>query len=264
MSGPHDVDGPNDVERGVAVESGATLRAGAPPARPAPALAELAGPQQARAVRELHHDMRQPLAAILALVGAAEAQPEVPDMVRACLDQIAEESRRMLALCRSVLEQRAAPRPLSIGHLAYSVAESCQTATGCRIEFDIDHVLAEVDEVGLRRAVGNLLDNAARAAGPSGRILLSVGREGTSVRISVAVSGPGFAAGPPGAASLGLDIVRRLAAEHGGRLEMATSPLGGALVTLVLPAPFIDLSTPHTGASDLGGPAASGSCLFTS
>ena len=228
-------------------------------------LGHVGAPNQARAVRELHHDLRQPLAAILALVGAAEAQPEVPDMVRACLDRIAEETRQMLALCRSVLEQPAAPRPLSIGHLAYSVAESCQAATGCRIEFDIDHVLAEVDEVGVRRAVANLLDNAARAAGPAGRILLGVRRDGPTVRISVADSGPGFAAGPPGAASLGLEIVRRLAREHDGHLEVGRGSLGGALVTLVLPAPFLDLSS-RAGTPDVtAGPTSDGSsCLSTS
>ena len=216
-----------------------------------------------RVVRELHHDLRQPLAAILALVGAAEAQPEVPDLVRACLDRIAEETRQMLALCRSVLEQPAQPKPLSIGHLAYAAAESCQAATGCRVEFDIDHVLAEVDEVGLRRAIGNLLENAARAAGPTGRILLGVRRDGMSVRISVSDSGPGFAAGPPGVASLGLDIVRRLAGEHGGHLEVGTGELGGAVVTLVLPAPFVDLSSPGTaGAARPAGEAST--WLFTS
>lgn len=200
-------------------------------------------PDVTRAKRELHHDMRQPLAAITALASAAEAQPGVPEVVRSCLERIAEEARQMLALCRHVLDQPAAPALVPVGHLAYEVTRTCQAATTCRIELAVDHVLAVVDEVGLRRALWNLLDNAERAAGPKGRVRLEVVRDDQTVRISVGDSGPGFGAGTHGAASLGLQIVRRLAHQHGGQVDIGTSDLGGALVTLSLPAPMIDLSS---------------------
>jgi signal transduction histidine kinase len=201
-------------------------------------------PEVTRAKRELHHDMRQPLAAISALVSAAEAQPEVPEVVRNCLERIGEEARQLLDLCRHVLEEAAAPALVPIGHLAFDVARTCQASTTCRIELDIEPVVAVVDEVGLRRALCNLIDNAVRAAGPSGRVRLGVSRHGEEVLISVGDSGPGFGASVPGAASLGLDIVRRLADDHRGRLDIGTSDLGGALVSITIPAPppVIDLS----------------------
>lgn len=194
-----------------------------------------------RAVLELHHDLRQPLNAIRALVAAAETHPEVSDLVRSCLDDIGEEARHLLALCHHVLAARdkaaeGTDPTVSVGHVAKAVAHSCRTVSGATIAVDAQPVLAEVDEVELRRALWNLLENATRAAGPTGRVDLTVRGEGSTVVISVGDSGPGFAQGPKGTASLGLAIVNRLASRHGGRVEVGASQRGGALVSLILPA----------------------------
>lgn len=194
------------------------------------------------AVRELHHDLRQPVATIQALVAAAERQPGVPDQVLACLERIAEQSQLVLALCRHVLEQPDEVRPTPLGHLASEVAESCRTASGCTIDVDADRVVAVVDEVALRRVVQNLVENAIRAAGPSGRVRLRVRRDGNTARISVADSGPGFRAGLTGAGR-GLSIVDELVRRHGGAVEFgASDEMGGADVSVILPSPVVELT----------------------
>ncbi|HEY8199742.1 MAG TPA: ATP-binding protein, partial [Actinomycetota bacterium] len=92
-----------------------------------------------------------------------------------------------------------------------------------------------VDEVGLRRSLANLVENATRAAGPEGSVLVRVRRARTWIHCEVSDSGPGFGKGPSGSQSLGLTIVDRLARSHGGRLEVLDSTLGGAMLRLSLP-----------------------------
>jgi two-component system, OmpR family, sensor histidine kinase MprB len=100
----------------------------------------------------------------------------------------------------------------------------------------------------LERAVGNLLDNAAKWSPPGGEIEVTV-RDG---EVSVRDHGPGIdaedlphvferfyrapsARGMPGS-GLGLAIVSQIAGAHGGSVEAGAASGGGAVVTLRLPA----------------------------
>jgi signal transduction histidine kinase len=98
----------------------------------------------------------------------------------------------------------------------------------------------------------NLLDNATRHGHE--RVTLAAQRRNGAVRVEVADDGPGFApadlprvfdplfrsdrarAGVNGGTGLGLAIARRLARAHGGDVEAANDPGGGARATLTLPA----------------------------
>ena len=194
--------------------------------------------QPSRALRELQHDLRRPLDAIRALAAEAAGQEGVPETVRSCLDRISEEAGDLLALCRHILEGPTPVVATPVVSVACSVASSCEAATGVPVEVSGPDVALAVDEFELRRALGNLLDNAARAAGPAGRVEITV-EAGEEIRLGVGDSGPGFAAGPRGTSSLGLRIVHRLAGAHGGRVVVGRSRLGGALVSLVLPASLV-------------------------
>jgi signal transduction histidine kinase len=80
------------------------------------------------------------------------------------------------------------------------------------------------------------MENATRAAGPRGTVLVRVRRARRWVHCEIGDSGPGFGKGPTGSQSLGLAIVDRLARAHGGHLEILDSPLGGAMLRLSLPS----------------------------
>jgi two-component system sensor histidine kinase MprB len=100
----------------------------------------------------------------------------------------------------------------------------------------------------LRRAVRNLLDNAAKFGPPAGLVEVRLGTGELTVRDH----GPGVPAadlmhvferfyrspsarGTPGS-GLGLAIVRQVAEAHGGTVSAQTPPGGGALLRLRLPA----------------------------
>ena len=184
------------------------------------------------------HDLRQPIAAITALVAAAETVQGIPDEVMRRLHQIQEESRRISAYIRQSLEGTMAPRPIDAGELALGVADTIRVAGAGTVKIVADpDAIVVADESALRRVLANLLDNALRAAGPDGTVLVSVQNKGPWVCFDVHDSGPGFGGGPPGSYGLGLQIADRLAVAHGGEITMLQSHLGGTLARLQLPAP---------------------------
>jgi signal transduction histidine kinase len=103
------------------------------------------------------------------------------------------------------------------------------------------------DRAMLLRALSNLVRNALAFA--SSRIRIVIAGSGGEVAVTVEDDGPGFdpsVAGRLGKAfvkhvdspgsGLGLAMVERIAALHGGRVEYGRAHGGGALVRLVLPA----------------------------
>ncbi len=105
----------------------------------------------------------------------------------------------------------------------------------------------------LRRAVANLVRNAAEATPPALRsepsaIKISGGSTGDEVWLAVADRGPGvdpaarekiflpFYSSKPEGSGFGLAIVARIAQIHGGTVEVSARPGGGAIFTLRLAA----------------------------
>jgi len=105
------------------------------------------------------------------------------------------------------------------------------------------------DPARVRQVLSNLLSNALRHSGPGGRVDAAVTIEGDGVRVTVTDSGPGI---PPDqlehvfdrftrsadsrGSGLGLSIARDLVHAHGGTIEVANGPTGGAVFSFTMPA----------------------------
>jgi signal transduction histidine kinase len=196
-----------------------------------------------QSIREICHDLRNPIATIAALAAAAMIEMDAsssPNEGRAIvgrrLEQIQEEARRMTQLVRQLLEDSTAPRLLDASDVAAEVAASCRVTFPGTIQVIAQAgAMVLVDEIALRRALANLIENATRAAGPDGSVLVRVRRARQWIHCEISDSGPGFGNGPSGSQALGLTIVDRLARSHGGRLEILDGSLGGAMLRLSLP-----------------------------
>jgi signal transduction histidine kinase len=193
-------------------------------------------------VRQLAHDLCQPIAAIRALAAAAAADAQLPEAVLQRLRQIGAEANWISKVIDDLLADfRAHPahhrEPVELCALLRDVVTSEQLTYRGRIACDYTsgeghYVIAPATR--LRRAVANVLANATRAAGSDGSVRLTERAHGDMRVIEIADDGPGFGQVPP-AHGIGLQITRRVLAECGGRMEIERHPDGQTLVRLMLP-----------------------------
>ncbi|WP_322761763.1 HAMP domain-containing sensor histidine kinase [Frankia sp. Cr2] len=190
---------------------------------------------------DLCHDLRQPIAAIEAAVWAALTDPDASSEVRNWLDRVLLEADRLAGLVDSAASGACA-RLVDLPELLVEAAAYWDRAVPTQVRHRASaatHVAPVVaDPVMLRRAVDNLVGNAARAAGSSGRVEMTATSmaDGTWVSVEVDDDGPGFDRKPAGFAGLGLRLVEQTIERYDGRVEIDSSPLGGARLRLLLPA----------------------------
>jgi signal transduction histidine kinase len=183
------------------------------------------------------HDLVHELATVRALTAAAILASD--EMVRLdLLGLIEAESGEMSALLRTLRPGTETAELVDVGSVAREVIRPLRSTTLAELALlELEVGLVDMSRLSLRRILGNLVGNAVRAAG-DGRVEVRVrsSEKGLGVIIEVADSGPGFGQGPTGLVSQGLSIVMELAAAAGGVIDIGKSDLGGAGVTVTLPA----------------------------
>jgi signal transduction histidine kinase len=210
------------------------------------------------------HELRTPLAILRAELELARGQVTVDARLRDSLDSALEECDRLTDLVDDLLQVARAEADRMDRSGLVDVAEIVDamlprfSVLARRRDVTLTRrgdAAVRADRRALGRALSNLLDNAIRHARPGGHVDLEIGRNTTSVRVTVTDDGPGvdaayvkraterFAQLNPsrpgvGGAGLGLAMVAAMAAAHEGTLQLATPPSGNGLaVTLQLPAP---------------------------
>ncbi len=206
---------------------------------------------QRRLVADASHELRTPIASLRAnfetLRESERLPPEERESLRA---DIVEELDELTALVSDVVELARGARPeesLDDVRLDTLVADLVERARrrgdrSLAYETDLDPALVRGAPDRITRAVSNLLDNARKWSRPSGLVEVSL-HDGT---LTVRDHGPGFApadlprvferfyraddARGMHGSGLGLAIVKQAAETHGGTVEAANAPDGGAVL----------------------------------
>jgi signal transduction histidine kinase len=213
--------------------------------RPAAAALE----QQEILLAETAHDLRTPVAALRALAETALHNPDqraelLPRTVRLAsrMGDIIDDLLVRARLAAGVAQLH--PQPVWLDQLVTGlVAEA--PVEGASVTVTAAPSQVSVDPNLVRRAIGNLLDNALRhGRQPDQTAVVHV--TVANGRVTVADHGPGigddvatnlldrFRTGS-GSTGLGLSIVHWVAQAHGGTLNVYNADEGGAIFELVLP-----------------------------
>jgi two-component system sensor histidine kinase MtrB len=210
--------------------------------------------QQRRFVADVAHDLRTPLASMVAAADGLHS-PDAADRTRSA-ELLGSQARRLGALVEDLLEMSrfdagAAELRPEVVDLEALVADAVQlSAPGTDIPVGrTGNTTVLGDPRRLHTIVRNLVTNAVRHGEPPITVIID-GTGTDRVRVAVADSGPGL---PDGLApvvfdrfvrgdrarsrtegsGLGLAIARENARLHGGRLEVDND--GGAVFTLTVP-----------------------------
>ena len=217
---------------------------------------------QRQLMADVSHELRTPLARIrVALELAAEDPMAAKDVlvdVGTDLDEIDQLIADILTTARLDADPAQVKRePISVGELTDRAASRFAARhPGRKLEKVVDDAerAIECDPVLLRRALDNLLDNAAKYSEPDKPVKLAVQPNGpTSVEFDIVDKGIGMSkdeldrAGTPfwradgsrarrtGGIGLGLALARRIARAHGGDISMDSVPGRGTTVRLHVP-----------------------------
>jgi signal transduction histidine kinase len=213
---------------------------------------------QRRFVSDASHELRSPLATIIAALELAHGRPEFLD--QAVIDEsLLPEAHRMQRLVEDLLLLARADEHSEV-HVAVEVdlddlvlaeADRVRAITGLRVSTAISPVRVAGDPRALSRQLRNLVDNAIRYAHSD--IRLECGRVAARAQIVVTDDGPGIPVGErrrvfdrfvrldsprtreSGGAGLGLAIVAQIADAHEGTVTVGESSSGGARFVVRLP-----------------------------
>lgn len=185
-------------------------------------------------LRGLLHDLGQGLGALSLLTHGLGDDPTLSTAARRRLGLVSEELSRLITIAtlpaeEPVFEMVEVRKVLS--RLVSLTALSGRTPITLRPGAEVTLC---TNRAMLWRMVSNLVDNAARAAGPDGAVEVGV-ESGPDVTVAVIDDGPGFGGGPAGVASLGLGIVTELARHCGARLRVCPAEHGGTRALLSFP-----------------------------
>ncbi|WP_078973045.1 HAMP domain-containing sensor histidine kinase [Streptomyces sp. MMG1533] len=205
---------------------------------------------QERLVHDVAHELRTPLTSLLTnatvLRRATELSPDARDRL---LDDVEGETRELGHLVDELVElalaqgRQEAEEPVELAEVARRAARRVYRRTGRLVHIDADGSVVRGRPQGLERAVGNLLENAAKFD-PEGSEPIEVRIQ--RGQITVSDRGPGIAGNDiahvfdrfyradtarslPGS-GLGLAIVRDVAETHGGTVFAGARSGGGTAI----------------------------------
>ena len=261
-----------DISRQVAAIGGSTLDERVPEPDSDDEIAELAASmnemldrlqaasdRQRAFVADASHELRSPLATIIAAAEIAEISND-HQRIAALAPRIEAEARRMQALAEDLLDLARLDEQRHRGDLsAVDLAAVCRDAAdrldgaGIDITVSVDGSASALGVLSqIERAVFNVMDNAVRHA--ANQVRAAVASGGVGAEVVVEDDGVGIPAADrervfdrfvrldasrqraSGGVGIGLSLVKAIVDRHGGTVEIGESDaLGGAAVRIVWP-----------------------------
>jgi signal transduction histidine kinase len=219
-----------------------------------------------RFMRRIVHDMRNPLAAVIAHANNLYAAPEAGmslDTVRTTALTIEKEAQRLTRLVDSILfDARLSYVPLNVERLdLVDVIEdvvfqfdeaAAKMNKSVIVETPVEPAIINADRDLVIRALSNLLDNSLKYSAPSSDVRIALESNDLYYVLKVIDSGEGIPqeylparifeplvrAHPKtdgSGSGLGLSIVKKIAELHGGTVTAQSSPGKGTTMILCLP-----------------------------
>ncbi|MFI2607475.1 ATP-binding protein [Kitasatospora sp. NPDC018619] len=209
---------------------------------------------QRRLVQDAGHELRTPLTSLRTNLSVLPSLDRLPPSERAAvMADLTEEARELTHLVEELValaaDRRADEQPTEVvlAEVARQAAAQARRRSDREVVVDADATVVTARPDALARAVGNLLDNAAKFD-PAGTEPIEVVVRGP--RVEVRDRGPGIdpadldrvfdrfyrataARGLPGS-GLGLAIVHEVARSHGGTAFATNREGGGAVIGFTL------------------------------
>jgi two-component system, OmpR family, sensor histidine kinase MprB len=206
---------------------------------------------QRHLVADASHELRTPIASLRANIQTLEHAERLPAEERASLRaDILQELDELTSLVADIVELARGAKPgelvddVRVDRIVQDVAARARARAQDGVILDVrtEPTLVRGEPERIQRAVSNLVDNALKWSPHGSTVEIELAGGGLSVRDH----GPGFAEADlphiferfyradsaralPGS-GLGLAIVRQAAEAHGGQVQAANAPGGGALL----------------------------------
>ncbi len=210
------------------------------------------------------HDLRTPLASLLAMLEAVEdgiVEPEeyIPSMQQQArvLSKLIDDLFELARIDAGVLTLEIMEIPISAvvdSAIKTVKAEADTRKVRLKSVLDGSHLAAHCAPDKVERVLLNLLTNAMRHTPADGSVAVSVKQQADEICVSVEDTGEGITGGQPqqvfdrfwrsdqsrakksGGSGLGLAIAHGLIEAQGGRIWAENCPSGGARFSFTLPA----------------------------
>jgi len=212
----------------------------------------------------LAHEIKNPLAGIKGSVEALLQEPNISDEDRSLVARAVDEIKRIELLLKSLLNFAKPPQlqlmPTDLNDLlektiSFSLKHpllSAKSSAAIKVLRDFEHGLPETmaDPMQLQQVFLNLLLNAIEAMPDGGALTVKTSYNHSSNSIDIAIADTGKGIGPQmldrifqpfftskrKGTGLGLAITRRLVEEHGGKIDVESTPERGTVFNVSLQA----------------------------